>query len=107
MTLLCINKTKKKGGISFMKDLTGKEEFIEFLRTHRLRLSSGKQVPTLFLTIQDVAFLFDVDAKQIEKLFRSKGFPVCTLGKRKVVEIHAFFKFWQVHPEIVTGHVYF
>ena len=90
-----------------MKKLNGKEEFRKFLRTHRVNLSSGKEVPTLFLTIKDVALLFEVDSKQIEKLFRCKGFPVCTLGKRKVVEIHAFLNFWRAHPEIVTGHVYF
>lgn len=85
----------------------GKEKFEEFLATHRTKLSDGKLVPTQFYTIQEVKSIFNAEQLQVEKLFRCKGFPVCTLGKSKVVEVHAFLRFWQAHPEIEFGPVQF
>lgn len=83
------------------RNTNGKEKFEKFLAIHRFTLSSGKVVPTQFFTIQDMKSILNAEQRQVEKLFRCKGFPVCTFGKEKVVEANAFLKFWMMNPEMI------
>ncbi len=70
------------------------EEF--FTRPYETTLSTGKEVPTCFLTVSEVSELTGMSIPTVRKLFHQRSFPAVRFGKSMVVEIHAFMQYFSI-----------
>lgn len=67
-----------------------------FTRPYTQTLKDGKNVPTCFLTINEVSELMGISVPTVRKIFHQRDFPAVHFGKTMVVEIHAFILYFSI-----------